>query len=101
MNKNIFNNVQVFEPKAYEDYRGELWTTYKKDEFPIPLDFNQIGEGFDGIGDWGEGECNVGNTQGSIALRKSHGVGFETTMVEDIYEGVLSRNWIDNVQTCF
>mgnify|MGYP003134060124 FL=1 len=40
MNKNIFNNVQVFEPKAYEDYRGELWTTYKKDEFPIPLDFN-------------------------------------------------------------
>ena len=40
MNKNIFDDVQVFQPEAYEDCRGELWTTYKKDEFPIPLDFN-------------------------------------------------------------
>ncbi len=40
MNKKIFDDVRVFQPEAYEDYRGELWTTYKKDEFPIPLDFN-------------------------------------------------------------
>jgi dTDP-4-dehydrorhamnose 3,5-epimerase len=41
MNKNIFSEeVQVFTPEAFEDYRGELWTTWKKDEFPIDLEFN-------------------------------------------------------------
>ena len=40
MNKNIFKEIKIFQPEAYEDYRGELWTTYKKDEFPIELNFN-------------------------------------------------------------
>ena len=36
----IFKEIKIFQPEAYEDYRGELWTTYKKDEFPIELNFN-------------------------------------------------------------
>ena len=33
-------NVNVFEPDVFTDMRGDLWTTWKKDEFPIDLDFN-------------------------------------------------------------
>ena len=40
MNKKIFDEIRVFQPEAYEDYRGELWTIYKKDEHPIKIDFN-------------------------------------------------------------
>jgi dTDP-4-dehydrorhamnose 3,5-epimerase len=41
MNKDIFSEeIKVFTPDVFEDYRGELWTTWKKDEFPINLDFN-------------------------------------------------------------
>ena len=32
--------VKVFTPDVHTDYRGELWTTWKKDEFPRNLDFN-------------------------------------------------------------
>tara|TARA_R110000744_G_scaffold342881_3_gene448088 strand:+ start:4650 stop:5141 length:492 start_codon:yes stop_codon:yes gene_type:complete len=40
MNKNIFKEIMVLDSDVYEDYRGELWTTYNKDNFPIDLDFN-------------------------------------------------------------
>ena len=40
MNKKIFDEIRVFQPEAYEDQRGELWTIYKKDEYPIKIDFN-------------------------------------------------------------
>ena len=32
--------VKVFTPDVHTDYRGELWTTWKKDEFPMNLEFN-------------------------------------------------------------
>ena len=32
--------VKVFTPDVHTDYRGELWTTWKKGEFPIDLEFN-------------------------------------------------------------
>tara|TARA_B100000287_G_C20658838_1_gene789469 strand:+ start:2284 stop:2781 length:498 start_codon:yes stop_codon:yes gene_type:complete len=39
--KGLFSDeVKVFTPEVHTDYRGELWTTWKKDEFPIDLDFN-------------------------------------------------------------
>ena len=40
MNKKIFDEIRVFQPEAYEDNRGELSTIYKKDEYPIKIDFN-------------------------------------------------------------
>jgi dTDP-4-dehydrorhamnose 3,5-epimerase len=42
MYKDIFSEeVNVFTSDAFEDYRGELWTTWKKDEFPMPkIEFN-------------------------------------------------------------
>ena len=33
-------DVRIFEPDVFTDFRGDLWTTWKKDEFPIDLDFN-------------------------------------------------------------
>ena len=38
MNKKIFSEIKVFQPEVYTDYRGELWTTWKKENFD--LDFN-------------------------------------------------------------
>ncbi len=42
MNKGIFkSDVKVFQPSSFEDYRGELWTTWKGDEWKYPhIDFN-------------------------------------------------------------
>ena len=38
---NIFSEeIKVFTPDVHTDYRGELWTTWKKDEFPMNLEFN-------------------------------------------------------------
>ena len=34
------DGVKIFEPDVFTDFRGDLWTTWKKDEFPIDLDFN-------------------------------------------------------------
>jgi len=34
------DGVEIFEPDVFTDFRGDLWTTWKKDEFPINLDFN-------------------------------------------------------------
>ena len=33
-------DVSIFEPDVFTDFRGDLWTTWKKDEFPFDLDFN-------------------------------------------------------------
>ena len=41
MHKDIFSDeIKVFTSDVHTDYRGELWTTWKRDEFPIDLDFN-------------------------------------------------------------
>ena len=38
---NIFSEeVRVFTPDVHTDYRGELWTTWNRDEFPVDLKFN-------------------------------------------------------------
>ena len=34
------DGVKIFEPDVFTDFRGDLWTTWKKDEFPFDLDFN-------------------------------------------------------------
>ena len=34
------DGVKIFEPDIFTDFRGDLWTTWKKDEFSINLDFN-------------------------------------------------------------
>ena len=34
------DGVKIFEPDVFTDFRGDLWTTWKKDEFPLDLDFN-------------------------------------------------------------
>ena len=39
MNNN-FAGVKIFEPDVFTDFRGDLWTTWKRDEFPVDLDFN-------------------------------------------------------------
>ena len=35
----MFEEVQVFEPSVFTDYRGEIWTSYHRDTFPKDLDF--------------------------------------------------------------
>ena len=32
--------VKVLEPNVFTDYRGDLWTTWKKDEFDFDIEFN-------------------------------------------------------------
>ena len=32
--------VKVLEPDVFTDYRGDLWTTWKKDEFEFDIEFN-------------------------------------------------------------
>ena len=36
----MIDGVKIIEPDVFTDFRGDLWTTWKKDEFPIDLDFN-------------------------------------------------------------
>ena len=36
----MIEGVHIFEPDVFTDFRGDLWTTWKKDEFPFDLDFN-------------------------------------------------------------
>ena len=36
----LIEGIRVFEPDVFTDFRGDLWTTWKKDEFPLELDFN-------------------------------------------------------------
>jgi len=33
-------DVKVYEPDVYKDYRGDLWTLWKEDEFTPQLNFN-------------------------------------------------------------
>ena len=41
MNNGTFGKeVKIFEPTTFEDYRGEIWTTWKKDEFKPNIEFN-------------------------------------------------------------
>lgn len=41
MLESIFKDVYVYEPEAYTDYRGSIWTTWKEGEawYPQGLDF--------------------------------------------------------------
>jgi len=36
----MFKDVRIFEPDVFTDFRGDLWTTWKRDEFPLDVDFN-------------------------------------------------------------
>ena len=36
----MINGVRIIEPDIFTDYRGDLWTTWKRDEFDYDLDFN-------------------------------------------------------------
>ena len=38
--KNYIDDIYIFEPDIFTDFRGDLWTTWKKDEFPYDIDFN-------------------------------------------------------------
>ena len=38
--KHKFEDVLIIEPDVFTDFRGDLWTTWKKEEFPCDLDFN-------------------------------------------------------------
>ena len=41
MHKDIFSEeVKVFTPDSFVDYRGEYWTTWKKNEFPSKIEFH-------------------------------------------------------------
>ena len=36
----MFKGVHIKEPDVFTDFRGDLWTTWKKDEFPHTIDDN-------------------------------------------------------------
>ena len=36
----MIDGVEIFTPDVHTDYRGDLWTIWKRDEFPKDLDFN-------------------------------------------------------------
>ena len=41
MYKDIFSEeIKTFTPDVFTDYRGELWTIWNKDYFPMDLEFN-------------------------------------------------------------
>ena len=41
MNKGVFkDSVKVIQPSSFEDYRGEIWTTWKEDDWSYPIKFN-------------------------------------------------------------
>ena len=35
-----FKGVEIFEPDVFTDVRGDLWTTWKENEFPNSMQFN-------------------------------------------------------------
>lgn len=39
MVNNKFSEVFVYDADMFRDYRGDIWTTYKKKTFPLNLDF--------------------------------------------------------------
>ena len=36
----MFEGVEIFEPDVFTDFRGDYWTTWKKDEFSHDIEFN-------------------------------------------------------------
>jgi len=36
----MIKDIKIIEPDVFTDFRGDLWTTWKKDEFPYDIDFN-------------------------------------------------------------
>ena len=36
----MIKDINIIEPDVFTDFRGDLWTTWKKDEFPFDIDFN-------------------------------------------------------------
>ena len=36
----MIDGVKIIEPDVFTDFRGDLWTTWKKDEFPYDVEFN-------------------------------------------------------------
>ena len=35
----LFPEIKIFEADMFREYRGDIWTTYKKSTFPVDLDF--------------------------------------------------------------
>ena len=35
----MIKDIIIFEPDVFTDFRGDLWTTWKKDEFPYDIEF--------------------------------------------------------------
>jgi|TARA_B100000900_G_C20355949_1_gene624271 dTDP-4-dehydrorhamnose 3,5-epimerase len=35
----LFSEVKIFEADMFREYRGDIWTTYKKNTFPVDLNF--------------------------------------------------------------
>ena len=35
----LFPEIKIFEADMFREYRGDIWTTYKKSTFPVNLDF--------------------------------------------------------------
>ena len=36
----MIEDIKIFEPDVFTDFRGDLWTTWKEDEFPHDIKFN-------------------------------------------------------------
>ena len=36
----MIDGIEIIKPDVFTDYRGDLWTTWKKDEFKFDLEFN-------------------------------------------------------------
>jgi dTDP-4-dehydrorhamnose 3,5-epimerase len=36
----LIDGVKILKPDVFKDFRGDLWTTWKKDEFPYDVEFN-------------------------------------------------------------
>ena len=36
----MFDEVKVFSPDVFTDYRGDIWTVHEQDKFPADLNFN-------------------------------------------------------------
>ena len=36
----MIDGIEIIKPDVFTDYRGDLWTTWKKDEFKVDLEFN-------------------------------------------------------------
>ena len=75
----IFSEVAIFDPDRFTDYRGDIWTVYKKSSFYKDLEFKHD--------KYSSSRCNV--------LRGIHG-DFETWKLVSCIQGELYFVVVDN-----